>query len=171
MRTLLLQLGLIAVLTTYGMAGVGPKAGEIAPGIQLLYSDFGSWRTSGDDLIYQRCNTMEIKPGERFGWRFRLKTEKEEVKMRVVLTLPAAPKQWVWNGAVVEKNESPDGAMKISPDRRTVTVEKEEMISDGWISDTWVFDHGDPYGDHTVRVYIGEQLIRVFRFRLREPKK
>jgi hypothetical protein len=100
-----------------------------------------------------------------------VRTQKEEVKMRVVIELPVAPKRWMWNGEVLEKNESADGRMKLSADRRSASVENEVAVTDGWLMSPWTFDDGDPYGEHTVRVYIGEKLVRIFRFRIVEPKK
>ncbi len=167
--TTLLRLCLFALLASGALAGVAGPGEEIAPGVFLLQSDFGVWKNG--EAEFKAGREFAIKGGDQFGWRFRVRTEKDEVKMRVVFECPAAPKRWMWNGEVLEKNESSDGRMKLSPDRRTATTESEVAVSEGWMMSPWTFDDGDPYGDHVVRIYIGEKLVRIFRFRLVEPKK
>ena len=164
-----LRICLLLWLTPAAFAGPGPGGEEIIEGVRLLRTDFGTW--SDSDGVFHSSNVLALKSGGNFGWRFRVNTEKESLKLRVALELPAPPKTWMWNGAVVLKNVSDDGLMKISADRRTATIEKEVLVSDGWVADAWVFDEGDPYGPHTVRIYAGEKLLRVFRFRVVEPKK
>ena len=63
------------------------------------------------------------------------------------------------------------GAMKISADRRTATEEGDYPVVDGWVVNTWSFAEGDPVGDHIVRIYINEKLVRTFRFKVIAPKK
>jgi hypothetical protein len=167
MRTLL-RCCLLALLTLRAFAGLDGEGEEIAPGVVLFRSEFGIW---DDDGNFKAGSTLEVKDGSNFGWRFRVRTEKEELKIRVVLVLPAPPKVWGWNGEIVEKNVSSDGRMKLSADRRTATVEVERPVDDGWLMNAWTFGDGDPYGAHLARVYIGEKLVRVFRFRLIEPRK
>lgn len=152
------------------LADLDGEGEELAPGVRLLWSEFGMWERLEESARFKVSSVITIKPGDSFGWRFRVAGDEEKIKMRVALELPAPPRTWTWNGEVVEK-ESSDGAMKISPDRRTAMVEKDVAISGGWAGDFWTFDHGDPYGPHTVRVFVGKKLVRIFRFKVLEPKK
>jgi len=144
---------------------------EVAPGVFLLFSEFGVWKESDDQTTFTPTTVVEMKDNISFGWRFRVETDKDQVKMRVAITLPVPPKIWGHLGEVVEKDVSSDGAMKISADRRTATEEGDYPVVDGWITNTWSFAEGDPVGDHLVRIYINEKLVRVFRFKVIPAKK
>lgn len=143
---------------------------EIEPGVWLLASDFGSWSGEPDRLKFCPTRTIELIPGRQFGWRFRVRTQKDTVKLRVALTLPAAPKEWTRFGEIVDQQVSKDGCMKISADRRTATVDDEFNAQTGWVMDSWVVAEGDPAGPHVVRIFINEKLVRIFRFHVVPPK-
>lgn len=166
---------LLAVVTLAAaapaQAGLTGVPQEVAPGVFLLFSEFGVWKDSDDETTFTPTTIVEMKDNVSFGWRFRVETDKDQVKMRVAITLPVPPKIWGHLGEVVEKDVSSDGAMKISADRRTATEEGDYPVVDGWITNTWSFAEGDPVGDHLVRIYINEKLVRVFRFKVIPAKK
>ena len=173
----ILRLLTCIALALFGMAPHTARAGlagppeEIAPGVFLLYSQFGSWKSGNIWGGFTPTTVIEMKDGREFGWRLRVRTEKDSVKLKVVLTLPAPPKIWAHQGEIIEGNASRDGTMTISADRRTSTTESEHPVVDGWVLDGWSSAEGDPVGDHVVRIYANEKLVRVFRFQVVAPKK
>jgi hypothetical protein len=152
-------------------AGLSGPSEEIAPGVFLLYSEFGCWKAGNVWEGFVPTEVIEMKESNSFGWRFRVRTDKDWLKLKVVLTLPAAPKVWAHEGEIVEKDVSSDGTMKLSADRRTSTTESEFPVMNGWVFNSWSFAEGDPVGDHVVRVYANEKLVRVFRFKVVPAKK
>lgn len=171
-RLLAIIVALSALHPPTAHAGLTGTTEEIAPGVFLLYSDFGLWKQTDDGNTFLSTSVIELKANQSFGWRLRLRTEKPDVKLRVVLTLPAPPKIWAHLGEIIEKDVSSDGLMKISPDRRTATEETEYPVGDdGWINSSWSFADGDPTGDHVVRIYVKDKLLRIFRFKVVPAKK
>jgi len=117
-------------------------------GVEMPADDEGT-------TFFVETSRVPLVVGATFGWRMHLVNAPEELAVREELVLPAAPETW-----------RHDGNTEISGDRTTAATEMLVQPTDGWFSNSWSFTEGDPEGIYSMRIYVGEALVKEFRFRV-----
>ena len=141
-----------------GVAGLSADSEEvIGKDLVLVSAEFGLVDLDADGTAhFKPANKIPLVPGQAYGWRLRLRTNREIVALREELQLPVAPK--TWNSAI------PNADFKVSPDGRTGTTEADAMPVDGILMNVWQVAEGDPAGAHVIRLYLERKLVRTFTF-------
>lgn len=133
---------------------------EISPDLHILSVEFG--RVSPDRLTglttFTPTQDMTMTPGQGYGWRMRVKTTRQSIKWKEVLTLPTAPASWGIAPHVT-----------LSLDRRIATSRSASTPQAGIISSSWIFVAGDPLGNYTMElevegVEVGRGTLHVHPF-------
>lgn len=93
-----------------------------------------------------------------YEWRIRIGSDEKLVKATEVFTLPGAPKQW---GGVDENSYS---ASQLSGDRTVAETTLFFSPTDGWISNGWCVADGDPVGQYSIKVHVGDRMVHEFSF-------
>ena len=81
--------------------------------------------------------------------------------LRNEFTLPTEPKRW--SG---ENNEF--ATNKIINKRRTSVTNRFVTPDKGWVENAWCVVKGDPEGDYSMKVYLNDQFIKKFDFKVRK---
>ena len=96
-----------------------------------------------------------------YGWRIKVSTDQKLIKFREEFTLPTEPKRW--SG---ENNEF--ATNKIINKRRTSVTNRFVTPDNGWVENAWCVIKGDPEGDYSMKVYLNDQFIEKFYFKVRK---
>jgi len=121
----------------------------LAPDLGVEGVAFGVPSEGDADGKLVATRVVPHKAGQRYGWELRLRSGRDRVRVREVLTLPEVPATW---GKV---ETSP--LATLSADSRTATVEEE--TTDRALGRWWVMAAGDPPGVYQLRLYIEETLV------------
>ena len=116
---------------------------------------------NGNDQ-FEVTNTVPLIEGQYYGWMIALDLGTTKVKWKEVFELPAKPGAW--------SSSETSGEHKISEDGRIATTEKEIDARAGYIERFWIVEEGDPLGDHVIRVYANDVLLKTFRFKVVKAK-
>jgi hypothetical protein len=119
---------------------------------KVLKAEFGVVVPGG----FQPTTKVPFKEGQSFGWVIQLETQRDLVKWREELRLPAAPQTW--------HADEQSGTHTLSADRRTSTLEREAKVENGLIYNFWQVSPGDPKGRYTLRVMLEGMLVSTFEF-------
>lgn len=145
--------------------GAGPAgAADARAGLAVESAEFVV--SVGDGEGSERrfvSNLVPYLPNQAcFGWRIRLAAPPGVLLVREILRLPEAPA--FWSG---EDDEF--STHMFSADRTTATTVEYKAPQDGWIDNQWCIVEGDPVGQHSIDVFIEDQLIRRFDFEVKRP--
>lgn len=149
MRTLLLVLLLVGL--------VRAEVVEVAPNLKVSNVTFGLFeQQSNGSLIFTPATEVPLRPGQYFGWRMDLATDRERVKWREELELPKAPDKW-------------GDDTSVAGDRKVGITEREEDVFNGWVVHIWKVAAGDPAGEYTLRLFLEGKPVGVLSFKVVEP--
>jgi hypothetical protein len=128
----------------------------IATDVEFLVSVTGA-----DGVTHtEPSNVVPLIPDRAcYEWRIRLEFGDQLITATEVFALPAMPKQW----GGVDGNEY--SSSKISGDRKVSETTLFYKPKDGWIAHGWCVADGDPAGQYSIKVYVGDRLIHEFEFR------
>jgi hypothetical protein len=106
-----------------------------------------------------RTNIVPLTPGQKYAWVIYLRTNREKLRYSEHLEL-AGPASWgVGSGAKYE----------ISPDKKTITLEREKTKDIDFIVGMWTVAEGDPPGKASFTITIEGKVQHKFEFELKKP--
>jgi len=112
---------------------------------------------------FVRSDSVPKVEGQAYGWFIGVSDSRLPVSWVETLTLPARPASWRRDGS------SPTSRMSISPDERSAVVAGEAVPEFGVIYHFWAVARGDPAGQYTIVVRIGDGREERFSFSLQAP--
>jgi hypothetical protein len=131
---------------------ISEKAGPPPAQFKVTKAEFGVIVPGG----FQPTTKVPLKDGQSFGWVIQLDTQRDLIKWREELRMPAAPKTW--------QADDKSGKHTVSADRKTSILEREARIENGLIYNFWQISPGDPKGRYTMRVMLEGMLVSTFDF-------
>jgi len=150
---------ILFLLVLCSCSGIKSVEKEYSPSPSIVSSEFGLFEMGpGEELLLVVADRIPNVTGQIYGWRIKLDTLDEWITLREEMQLPERPQ--IWN---IEKPGT-----SISQDGRTSVTEKDVQPNNGWISNAWQIDAGDPSGKYTIRIYINDRLLDTFNYALEE---
>ena len=134
------------------MLCLAPTASAAPPAFKVLKAEFGVVSPNG----FRPSAKVPLRGGQGFGWVIQLEIDRESVKWREEIRMPAAPASW--------RVEDKEARHTLSADRRTSILERESRLEDGVVYNFWQLEPGDPKGRYTMRVMIEGLLVSTFEF-------
>ena len=150
------------VLTTLALAAAA-QAGGKGPLPAVTATHFLVSNGSETPVESRR---VPYRPGSScYQWVIEVPREDRELAVREVFELPGAARSWGGEDFDPEETEPEDDTVTVvNRDRSTGVTEFADSLDDGAISHGWCVADGDPTGAHRIRVFIGDRLLREFRF-------
>ena len=140
---------LVLLLAVLCLASTG---GAVPPAFKVLKAEFGVASPFG----FRPSTKVPLKAGQGFGWVIQLDIQRDSVKWREEIRMPAAPASW--------RVEDKEARHTLSADRRTSILERESRLEDGVVYNFWQLEPGDPKGRYTMLVMIEGLLVSTFEF-------
>jgi hypothetical protein len=134
------------------MLCLAPAGSAAPPAFKVLKAEFGVVSPAG----FRPATKVPLKGGQGFGWVIQLDIQRDSVKWREEIRLPAAPGSW--------RVEDTEARHTLSADRRTSVLERESRLEGGVVYNFWQLEPGDPRGRYTMRVMIEGLLVSIFEF-------
>ena len=151
------SLGRVALLLLALLAGCGQAA---PPPVAIMGAEFGLLEKDADGRMrIAPATVLPLREGQLYGWRLVLRTDKERILLSEQLTL-AAPADW---------NVGKDPRYTVSPDRRSITVQRDKPVVNAIITGYWGINAGDPPGKASIRLLLEGSVEQRFEFEFRRP--
>jgi len=124
----------------------------------IVRADFGIFSFDKfKKLMFTPTAIVPATVDQAYGWILFLHTTEPTIKWREELQFSEKPMRWESPPAPATINFSKDG--------RTISVESE-VSSRGLIYHGIVATTGDPKGPATIRLFVNDQLVRIFNFEI-----
>lgn len=147
---------LLSLLLLVGLARADQV--EVAPDLKVSSVTFGLFQQDANgSLTFVPSSEVPLRPGQYFGWRMDLATERKTVKWREELELPRAPDKWGTD-------------TQVGGDRKVGITEREEDVFNGWVVHIWKVAAGDPAGEYTLRLFLEDKPVGVLSFKVVAPE-
>jgi len=148
---------IVGVVISFVSCGTTKESLRISSDISVVEAQFGIYKeASNGKRTFVPTNEVPLNVGQVYGWKISLKTSRSKIKWREEFKLPAKPTTW-GNGEAA-------GRHSISEDRTVSVTEREVSPKNGMIRNSWGVASGDPAGEHIMRVYCEDVLVKSFRF-------
>jgi hypothetical protein len=118
---------------------------------QPRFSVFGTMDSVTDNV--EIITTIPFIKGQTYGWIIHL-LPGDKGEWKEVLELPSKPTTWGLEDHTISK------------DGKTCTTKGMIAAGDEIIYNLWEIDSGDPTGDYIIRVYLNDDLIETFYFKV-----
>ncbi len=130
---------------------------EVAPDLKVSSITFGLFQQQPNgSLTFVPSREVPLRPGQYFGWRMDLSTDRPMVRWREELELPRPPEKWGTDTSV-------------QGDRRVGITEREEDVFNGWVVHIWKVAAGDPPGDYRLKLFLEGKPVGVLEFKVVPP--
>lgn len=150
-RSLFLRMGAVVV----SFCAVATASGQ--SDLEVRRAEFGLFnKDASDRFTFVPAERVPLVPGQAYGWRIFIKTNKVRVKWREEFELPQAPGTWGEGEA--------KGRYTISGDRRLSVTERETDSGRGVIVNMWSVAPSDPAGRYVMRIFVEGRLVATFDF-------
>lgn len=152
LRSKIARLGVIALVIALApsepLGAPAPRSDSVrvAEDLEVLEVEVGAIEVDAAQgtVTFVPRDRVEMKPGQGYGWRMRVRTRRSKITWQEELLLPSAPKTWGISSHV-----------RLSSDRRrAVTTMTAEPDREGYVSNAWFFAEGDPRGVYRVELEI-----------------
>ncbi len=129
---------------------------ENYPPVEIMGSRFYIVNLDSDqNRSFSDTKIVPLNEGQKYGWLLALRTNKNSVRYTQEITLADAV-NWDIQGEEYH----------ISPDQKSVTVDRTKSLYKGTIGGTWGVSKGDPPGKGTIKVIIEGKVAHIFEFEL-----
>ncbi len=143
----------MAAILVAGCTGLQPTTSAVT----IVSAEFGLFRPPwGARHFFEPTNVVPNRVGQPYGWQIRVNTDLKTIRWKEEFVLPEAPKYWGDNQKTPQYT--------VSEDRRISTTERAVPNNGGMLFNLWEVAPDDPKGNYEMRVYIEDQLVRVFKF-------
>lgn len=127
--------------------------------VEVIKTEFGLFTgNESDGYSFKPAAVITNDVRVSYGWRIKVKTSSQWVRVREEFILPKKPE--TWGGP-----SRPDRL--IVDDGRTCISTLKLPVIGGMISQVWGFAPGDPNGVCQFKVYVDDKLIGDFKFEVK----
>ena len=127
--------------------------------VEVVNTEFGLFTgNQSDGYSFEPATVIPNDVRVSYGWRIKVKTSSQWVRVREEFILPKKPE--TWGGP-----SRPDRL--IVDDGRACISKRTQPVVDGVISQIWGLAPGDPNGIYEFKVYVDDKLIGDFKFEVK----